>query len=94
MHTSPIPVILFTQELSCSLKRTNPHLRLIIYTVPGDLDTVVLRHAGDLGEIRYWDDLRFPSNSLDGRYVYIFWVCVFWVMCFFGCCFSMCVWNV
>lgn len=58
-----------TQELACSLKRTNPHLPFIVYAVPGELSPHVEAVVRNISELRYWNDLYFPSQRQDGRYV-------------------------
>lgn len=58
----------YIQELACSLKRTNPHLPLIVYAVPGELSPHVEAAVRNITELRYWKDLYFPSQRQDGRY--------------------------
>lgn len=60
-----------TQELACSLNKTNPQLLpLYVYTVRGDLSPYVEEAVSRFAELRYWEtDFRLPNYVGDGRYV-------------------------
>ena len=54
------------RELSCSLKKTNPDLPLIIVGAIGDLNASLYDEVRTLGEYRELEDLRYP-NSFGGH---------------------------
>lgn len=56
------------QELACSVKRTNPHLDFVVYTLPGDLSPGTEATVRSFADVRYWPgDLQLPSFTQDGR---------------------------
>lgn len=65
-----------TQELACSLNKTNPQLLpLYVYTVRGDLSPYVEEAVSRFAELRHWEtDFRLPNYVGDGRCVWLLWV--------------------
>ena len=57
------------QELACSLNASSPGLPLLVLTVAGGLTADVKRRAAQLGTLVPVDDVRFPNNMRDGRWV-------------------------
>ena len=56
------------RELSCSLKKTNPDLPLIIVGATGDLNASLYDEVRILGEYREVEDLRYPNHWGDSRF--------------------------
>ena len=57
-----------TQELACSVGRTNPGLPLVVLSVAGDLTAAELNTVKALDvQLRFVDEVRFPNIREDGR---------------------------
>lgn len=57
------------QELSCSLRRTNPGVSLTIMAVEGDLSSNTQLELKKHGSLLLVDDIQFANFKLDGRYM-------------------------
>ena len=55
------------QELSCSLKKTNPGVTLTILAVDGDLSSSTQLEVKKHGNLLLVDDIQFANFKLDGR---------------------------
>lgn len=56
-----------SQELSCSLRRTNPGVSLTIMAVEGDLSSNTQLELKKHGSLLLVDDIQFANFKLDGR---------------------------
>lgn len=55
------------QELSCSLRKTNPGVSLTIMAVEGDLSSSTQLEVKKHGSLLLVDDIKFANFKLDGR---------------------------
>lgn len=55
------------QELSCSLRKTNPGVSLTIMAVEGDLSSSTQLEVKKHGNLLLVDDIKFANFKLDGR---------------------------
>lgn len=56
-----------SQELSCSLRKTNPGVSLTIMAVEGDLSSATQLEVKKHGSLLLVDDIQFANFKLDGR---------------------------
>lgn len=57
----------WSQELSCSLRKTNPGVSLTIMAVEGDLSSNTQLELKKHGSLLLVDDIQFANFKLDGR---------------------------
>ena len=55
------------QELSCSLRKSNPGVSLTIMAVEGDLSSPTQLEVKKHGSLLLVDDIQFANFKLDGR---------------------------
>ena len=58
------------QELSCSLRKTNPGVSLTIMAVEGDLSSKTQLQVKKHGSLLLVNDIQFANFKLDGRSVH------------------------